>query len=169
MSEEAEPLVADENEPNLSKERDKRFIELFAGSGFDLSKREELAAQAGYKPGYAAKMNSGRIIKALVNNQKMQKALKKRGIDFDKLAEKIEELLECKHPAFPDNPDNAIRHKALETALRIKDAFPPQRVDVDKTERKEIVISGEVIQRLEKFEKFKELDVESCEITRNND
>lgn len=149
----------DEKDPHLSTERDQKFVELFAASGFDLKRREELAVQAGFQPGYGAKMNSGRIVKALVNNQKMQKALKKKGIDFNTLADKIAQLLECEHPMFKGRPDNAIQHKTLETALRIKDAFPPARVDLDKTERKEIVISGEVVQRLEKFERFKVLDV----------
>lgn len=158
MTEALVPVVEDEKDPNLSTERDQKFVQLFAASGFDLKRREELAIEAGFQPGYGAKMNSGRIVKALVNNKKMQKALKKEGIDFPTLAKKMAELLECEHPAFPGRSDNAIQHKTLETALRIKDAFPPTRVDVDKTDRKEIIISGEVVQRLEKFERFKVLD-----------
>lgn len=149
----------EEKDPHLSTERDQKFVELFAAENFSLAKREECAVKAGFKPGYGAEMNGRRVVNALVHNKKMQRAMKKKGIDFDTLAGKLAQLLDCKHPAFPLQPDNAIQHKALETSLRIKDAFPPNRLELDKREHKEIVITGEFVQRFEKFERFKALDV----------
>jgi hypothetical protein len=149
----------EEKNPHLQTERDQKFVELFAAENFNLAKREECAVKAGFQPGYGAMMNGRRISAALINNKKMQKALKKKGIDFNKIADKLVELLDCKHPAFPKSPDNAIQHKAVETCIRISDAFPPNRVELDKREQKEIILTGEVVHRLEKFEKFKALDV----------
>jgi hypothetical protein len=54
--------------------------------------------------------------------------------------------------------------KAVEMSLRVHDAFPAAKVDIDKTEHKEIVISAEVVQRLEKYEHLKAIDVESVTI-----
>jgi hypothetical protein len=153
--------VVPENEENMMNltDKDHQFVKLFEASGFDFSRRSQLAVAAGFQPGATAKANAGRIIKTLANNKAMQRALKRHGVDNNKLALKIKELLDCEHPAFIGRPDNMAQIKATEMALRVKDAFPATKIDVDKTERKEIVISAEVIARLEKYERFRDVDV----------
>jgi|GEM_PF-3157009 len=155
---------SEEKDTKIQTERDVKFVQLFQASGFDLAKREQLAVAAGFPPGRVARGNAGRVIKALVNNKAMQRALKKEGVNNEKLAQKLKELLDCEHPAFEGRSDNMAQLKAVEMSLRVKDAFPPTKVDVDKTERKEIVVSGEVIQRLERFQSFKDIDVEAVTV-----
>lgn len=156
---EAEPVAVSEMMDLTDK--DHRFVKMFEASGFDFSKRSQIAVAAGFQPGATAKANAGRIIKTLANNKAMQRALKRHGVDNNKLALKIKELLDCEHPAFVGRSDNMAQIKATEMALRVKDAFPPTKVEVDKTEKKEIVISAEVIERIEKYERFKNVDL-SC-------
>jgi hypothetical protein len=163
--------VVPENEENMMNltEKDHQFVKLFQASGFDFSRRSQLAVAAGFAPGATAKANAGRIIKTLANNKAMQRALKRHGVDNNKLALKIKELLDCEHPAFIGRPDNMAQIKATEMALRVKDAFPPTKVEVDKTEKKEIVISAEVIQRLEKYERFRNIDLTPVTVANSTD
>lgn len=134
-----------------AEEREQKFLALWSNSSFDPLVKNDCAVKAGYSRS-TAPAKSNKIIKALIQNQKMQRAMKKRGISFDKLAGKLDDLLDAKHPFAPDQPDNLAQHKALDTALKIQDAFPPAKLEIDKHERKEIVITGEVVQRLERFQ-----------------
>ena len=79
---------------------------------------------------------------------------------MDRVAGIVDRLLDCKHPFAPEQPDNTIQHKAVETAIRVLDANPPQKFEVDHTDRREIVISMEVVQRLEQYDKMRGIDVE---------
>jgi hypothetical protein len=165
-----EPIEgSNEKDTKIQTERDRKFVALFQASGFDLAKREELAVAAGFPPGHPARGNAGRVIKALVNNKAMQSALKKEGVDNKKLAEKLKELLDCKHPFAPKQADNLAQLKAVEMSLRVKDAFPSTKIDIDKTDRKEIIVSGEVIQRLERFQTFKDIDVTAVTVRDSGD
>lgn len=149
-------------EPRTDK--DSKFIQMFEASGFDINRRVDIAVAAGFSPRVAAKANAGRIIKSLANNVAMQKALKKKGVDYNKLADKLVELLDCKHPAFPNQADNQSQLKAVELSLRVHDALPSTKLDIDKTERKEIVFTAEVLQRIEKYERLKDVDVEAVTV-----
>ncbi len=159
----ADPL---ENLQEVRTDRDQKFVSMFEASGFDISKRVEIATAAGFAPRNVAKANAGRIIKSLTHNEAMQKALKRKKVDYNRLAEKLVELLDCEHPAFEGKPDNMSQLKAVEMSLRVHDAFPATKLDIDKTERKEIVISAEVVDRLEKFAKLKAIDVSSVTLPR---
>jgi hypothetical protein len=145
-------------------DKDNKFIQLFSASGFDINRRQEFAVAAGFTPGRSARGHAGRIIKSLANNKAMQRALKRHGVDNNKLAQKMMELLDCEHPQFKGRPDNMAQIKAVEMSLRVKDAFPPTKVEVDKSEHKEIVISGEVIQRLERYDRLKVIDCEDVTV-----
>jgi len=161
-----EPIQgSDEKDTKIQTERDQRFVALFQASGFNIARREELAIAAGFPPGKPARGNAGRVIKALVNNKKMQKALKDEGVDFKRLAGKLNELLDCEHPAFVGRSDNMAQLKAVEMSIRVKDAFPSTKIDIDKSERKEIIVSGEVIQRLERFQSYKDVDADVTALT----
>ena len=138
-----------------TESREARFLALWSNAGFDADLKNSCAVQAGWSPSSAAP-KSNRIIRALKNNEKMQKALRKRGINYDKLAAKLEDLLEAKHPFAPERPDNMAQQKAMDTAIKIHDAFPPTKIDIEKNERKEIVITGEVVTRLERFQHQRE-------------
>lgn len=127
-----------------------RFMTLWQGAGFDPSKKNECAATAGWTPDMkVARRNP--IQRKLAQNERMRKILKKKNLTMEKAADKLAELIEAKHPFAPSQPDNLARHKAVDTLLKLHDAYPATKIDIDKHERKEIVVTGEVIQRLERY------------------
>jgi hypothetical protein len=102
-------------------------------------------------------MNGGRVTKALLQNKKLRRALKRVDVDMDSVAGKIKELLDAKSPLNPTMPDNFIQHKTVETLIRVMDANPPQKIEVDKSTTQHIVITNEAATRLENYQKMREL------------
>lgn len=152
------------NKPEIS--RDAKFIKLWSGSNFDPDAKVSCAEAAGFSP-VRARQQGGRIINRLLQNKKMQKELKKAGVDLPRLARKIDQLLEAKHPlaALRKNPetgvmeippDNFIQLQAAQLGAKLHDAFAPTRIDMDKTERREIHIDADVVHRLERFDRQRE-------------
>ncbi len=135
--------------------RDAKFIEKLVEHNLDPSSRHDCAVEAGFKPGLPAVANAGRIIKRLSRNPELQDALQRQKVDMDKVATKIKDLMDCKHPFAPNQPDTTIQLKATETAIRVLDANPPQKFEVDHNEHREIVISMDVVHRLEQYDKMR--------------
>jgi len=102
-------------------------------------------------------MNGGRVTKALLQNKKLRSALKRIDVDMDSVAGKIKELLDAKSPLNPNMPDNFIQHKTVETLIRVMDANPPQKIEVDKSTTHQIVITNEAVTSLESYRKMREL------------
>ncbi len=138
-------------------ERDAAFIEKWKDNNFDITKRAECAAAAGLGTGDLARMNGGRVTKALLQNKKLRAALKRVDVNMDTVAEKLKELLTAKSPLNPDANDNYIQHKTVETLIRVFDANPPQKIEVDKSTTQHIVITNEAATRLENYQKMREL------------
>jgi hypothetical protein len=135
-------------------EKDAKFIEKFAEANFDPSKKLICAEDSGLGTGEKALMNSGRVLKSLAKNEKFQEALQRVNVDYDKLANKIKDLLDAESPMFEGKPDNFIQHKTLETAIRVMDLNPAQKLNIDKTEHHDIVISMEAVERLNRYSKM---------------
>jgi len=146
--------------------RDVKFIQLWSDANFDPAAKSICASRAGFSPKVAGR-TTGRIVSSLIQNQKMQKELKKAGVDMKVLAKKIVALLDARSPlgkptkdpvtgelTYP--PDNFVQLKATELGLKLHDAFAPTRIDVDKTETKQIIFSAEVLHRLERFDSQRE-------------
>lgn len=126
-------------------------MDLWSGTGFDPAQKRKCAIEAGFKPA-GAHMQPGRIIDRLAQNRKMQKSLKKHGVTIDRLAGKVSELMEAQHPlSKTPMPDNIAQLKATELGIRLHDAMPPAKLDIEQNERKEIIITAEVIDRMERF------------------
>ena len=140
----------------IKTERDIAFVNLWAAENFDPAKKVKCAEMAGFPPGAPARANAGRVSKNMAANMRIQRALKKRGIDPTFIADKLYDLMNAQHPK-EGTPDGFVQLKATETVLKLNDMFPAAKLEIDKSERKEIVISGEVIQRLETHERQKEL------------
>lgn len=138
-------------------EKDAAFIEKWKDQNFDITKRAACATAAGLGTGDLARMNGGRVTKALLQNKKLRAALKRVDVDMDSVAEKIKELLDAKSPLNPDMPDNFIQHKTVETLIRVMDANPPQKIEVDKSTTHQVIISNDTVARLEKYQKMREL------------
>jgi hypothetical protein len=138
-------------------EKDAAFIEKWKDADFDIKKRQECAVAAGLGTGDLARMNGGRVTKSLLQNKKLRSALKRVNVDMDSVAGKIKELLDAKSPLNPDMPDNFIQHKTVETLIRVMDANPPQKIEVDKSTTHQVIISNDTVSRLEKYQKMREL------------
>lgn len=134
--------------------KDARFLESFSDANFDPTKKLACAESAGLGTGEHALMNTGRIMKSLQKNSLFQEALKRIHVDYDKIAGKLKELLDAESPYKDGKPDNFIQHKALETAIRVMDLNPAQKIDIDKTEHHEIVISVEAVERMNRYAKM---------------
>lgn len=144
-------------------ERDRKFVELWSGSNFDSLQKNKCAIAAGFTE-KGATQGSNRVLNNLVRNKKMQRELNKAGVDLKRLASKIDELMEAEHPLakrefnpftktfMPGPPDNFIQFKATELGLKLHDVFAPTRISEDKTETKQIILSAEVVQRLERYD-----------------
>lgn len=142
---------------------DRRFNELWSGVGNDPLKKNSCALAAGFGDKRIAR-RSNKVLNTLVRNKKMQRKLDKKGVTMDRLAEKINDLLDAPHPLakrefnpftkefMPAPPDNFIQFKAAELGIKIHDAMPPTRIAEDKTETKQIIFSAEVVQRLERYD-----------------
>mgnify|MGYP001371797068 CR=1 FL=1 len=161
-------------------DNDRRFKELWSGVGNDPLQKSSCAIAAGFKETGVIR-GSNKILNTLVRNKKMQRKLDKKGVTMDRLAGKLNELLDAPHPLakrefnpftkelMPAPPDNFIQFKAAELGMKIHDVFAPTRISEDKTETKQIIFSAEVVQRLERFdeqtklleEKKKAIDVTS--------
>lgn len=145
----------------LLSARERAFLQYWYEAEFDRSKIEECAVKAGYPPGTQGVEQGGRAWSRALKNKEFQLALEKQGIQFERMAKKLDQLLEAEHPMYQGKPDNFIQHKALETAIRVMDANPPTKVDIDKHEEKNIVISMETMSMIEdvldvEFEKVEE-------------
>jgi chaperonin cofactor prefoldin len=138
-------------------EKDANFISAWTETGFDLAKRQGCAVAAGLGTGDLARMNGGRVTKALLQNKKLRAALKRVDVNMDTVAEKLKELLTAKSPLNLNANDNYIQHKTVETLIRVFDANPPQKIEVDKSTTQHIVITNEAATRLENYQKMREL------------
>lgn len=127
-------------------------------SGYDLSKLRECALQAGVSPASVNRVASN-ALKKMGNNPMMQKALRRAKITPAKLAEKLRDLLDCEHPAYPGKPDNTNQLRAFETAVKIMDGMPNPRLEIDKTETISVHISAELIDRIAKVTGEEVIDV----------
>ena len=167
---------------NNGADRDRKFVELWSGTGFDSLEKNKCAIAAGFDKKGAGR-GSNKLLNTLVRNKKMQRKLDKHGVTMDRLAAKVDELLDAPHPLakrefnpftkefMPAPPDNFIQFKAAELGIKLHDAMPPTRIAEDKTETKQIIFSAEVVQRLERYdeqtkliEKRAVIDVESVPV-----
>jgi hypothetical protein len=135
--------------------RDIEFTKRFLECGMDETKAIQIAEDVGYKPGLQAINHAGRLKKVAYRNERMQRELKKAGVDHKRVAEKMNGLLDAESAMFPGKPDNIVQLKALELSAKIMDVFPPARVEMDKHETHEVVIDKEVFGLIEKYDRMR--------------
>ena len=115
----------------------------------------EKRAQAAMDAGYALSNLSGgakAAIESVSGNEKMQSALKRKGITYDFIASNIKDKFDCTRPVVVDKkveyvPDNSNQLRAIEIASKMKDAMPANKLDINERRQVEIFISHETIQR----------------------
>lgn len=146
------------------------FLKLYAATGFDQSKKIDCAVKAGYSE-KSAKVMADRSLAHPVFRDIINKELDEQGINAERIVNKINELLECKHPFNPQVPDNREQRETLKMTLQLRDAFPPKKVDVRKLEARydltdedkerldgvdwgDNVVDGEIVEEEEVIEPF---------------
>jgi hypothetical protein len=129
------------------QEGELKFIKNWAEMGYDLTKADEAMQGTGIA---SPEKFPKHIINKLAANERLQVALVKEGITFKKLAEKLNELLECEDPKYVGRPDNTVRHRAFQDAVRLLNADPPQKVNISKDEHREIHVTVDHVQKIEK-------------------
>jgi len=109
------------------------FLQLYAATGFDETRKTECAIKAGYK-GDSAVVSANRVLEHPAFRDLINQELDIQGISAPRLVRKIDELLECKHPLAPEMPDNKEQRETLKMTIQIRDGFPPKKVDIRKVE-----------------------------------
>jgi hypothetical protein len=142
--------------------KQQKIINAFIASGFDFSRIEEFAIELGYSA-KTAKFAGLRAIKFLGANPLMQIALEKKGIDFERLAKKVDELLEVRSPKNENVPDGFVQAKVVEMAFRLLGANPPSQIKIDKHETREYIYPDSLEKRIKKAKKVEIIDIESTE------
>jgi len=116
-----------ENKPfSRLDSRQQKALQLYKASGCDESKKAEIGKMVGYSPGYARQ-----AMDKLLKRKKIQKLLDKRAPDT-KIANELTRLaFESEHPLSKvGKPDNSNRLGALKEINKIKDNYPPKKVDI---------------------------------------
>lgn len=137
--------------------RNRKFVEAVARTG-EIGKS---AISSGYHRTYGSQlMGMPKIQTAL------QKALEEKGVDDNKLALKLKQGLNAKTAPKKEGgkqyPDHYIRHKFLETAIKIKGGFAPEKHEI---EHKQIIlnITAETIKGLKDAKAITEEEAEVIE------
>jgi hypothetical protein len=99
--------------------------------------------EAGLRSGYSESYASGHICELTEDNRfvreyesNLTKALKRKGIDDEKLSQVVDDGLNAnrlrtfKGEVLGEEPDNFIRHRYLETILKVRGDFAPDQINV---------------------------------------
>lgn len=135
------------------------LVKRFTDTGYDISKLRDCALESGYG---ARDVNSGiqRALRKIANNPRLQQALRKQGVTMSRLAKKLDSLLDAKSAQFPGRDDNLAQGKALELAVKIMDALPSQKIELDKTETHVIQLAPETIAAIQRVKGIQVIDIE---------
>ncbi|HET6453487.1 MAG TPA: hypothetical protein VFI02_03705 [Armatimonadota bacterium] len=148
-----------ESVESVPSRQEMALVKRFQETGYDLSTLRDCALQAGYPPANITPAIQ-KALKKIANNPKLQQALKKQGVTMSRVAKKLDELLEAKHPQYPEQNDNLAQGKALELAVKIMDAMPSQKIELDKTETHVIQIAPETIAAIQRAKGIPVIDIE---------
>ena len=146
----------------LPTEKQRAFLKHYVAVGFADGKGTECAIRAGYSPKNAASRASELKRNPIVQTA-MQKALADKGLSLEAMAGEAKRLaLDSKHPFAPNMPDNEVRRRTIEMAAKLYDAFPSQKIDINKTEaRYDMTIQD--VKRLRDYKAEQIIDAEIIE------
>ena len=114
--------------------RQKQALENYEALGCDPKKKKEAAVGAGYSDKHQVAVRAmDRLLERRPIVQKIDKECQtkfKKGAD-EKVAEVLVDQLEAEHPLSKEKkPDNFARIKAAQEINKIKDNYPPKKVDI---------------------------------------
>lgn len=112
----------------LITRRQQDYLRYWSETGFDPSKRKACMKAAGYAPSISPTM----VEKSEVVRYKIRKAMEANNLTPMRVAQKLDEKLECVDPN--GNPDNKNQLKAIDLTCKLGDYYPSQKVDISKRE-----------------------------------
>ena len=134
----------------------RKFIKALAegkGSG-------EAASYAGYHPAYASYLKGQPLIQTA-----LQQALERKGLTDDKLAGTIDKGLGAtyvKKDGGKKYPDWHARHKYLDTAIKIKGGYAPEKHEI-RQEKLTLIVTPETIKGLKDARAIDDTEAELIE------
>lgn len=122
-----------------------RLMQEFARAGFDFEQLTDIAKKVGFK-GPAIRRQALRALKPFSGNQYLRAALLAQGIDFTKIASKIAEQIDAVNP--DGTPDRVSERWATEMAIKAHQAMPATKIEIDKHQTNEFILTDEVQERI---------------------
>ena len=126
-----------------------RLFNALAKKDFDFGALEACALEAGFAPGEDLRARALSSLRRFSSNEHLQAALHKQGIDYDKIAQKLSDLMEATEPKY-GKPDNPSQLKAIELAIKVHDAMPSSKIQIDRHDKHEFVVTDEIRERIRK-------------------
>lgn len=136
----------------LTTDKQKAF---FRNRMVGMNKRQA-AIQAGYAPATAS-IVAKKLTDRLVCNRYFMEEAHRQGLTVEAIISELKRgVTEAMNALRPDQPDNYNRRGYTDLAMKLFGAYAPTKVDLD-IQKKEatIVITPEIIERLERFEQMK--------------
>lgn len=131
----------------LPTSKQTKLFNALAKRDFNFDMLEECALEAGFAPGDELRQRALASLRRFSSNEHLQAALHKQGIDYDKIAQKLAELMEAREPKY-NKPDNPSQLKAVELAMKVHDALPSTKLKIDRHDTHEYVITEDVQERI---------------------
>lgn len=141
------PPIEWEAQFRLPTSKQTKLFNALAKRDFDFGSLEACALEAGFFPGHDLRERALSSLRRFSSNEHLQAALHKQGIDYENIALKLAELMESKEPKY-DKPDNPSRLKAVELAIKVHDAMPSSKIQIDRRDRHEFVVTDEIHDRI---------------------
>ena len=136
----------------LTTDKQKRFLKnRMAG----MNKRQA-AIQAGYASSTAS-IVAKKLTDRLACNKYFMEEAHRQGLTVEAIISELKRgVTEAMHALYPNQPDNYNRRGYTDLAMKLFGAYAPTKVDLD-IQKKEatIVITPEIIERLERYERQK--------------
>jgi len=138
----------------LLTEKQRNALNAYVEMGCDPSKMKQAAVAGGYSEKGGTQCLSNTLAKPFVQRA-IVKALEEKGVTLDKIAEKVAEGLEAKHPFKPQQKDFHAIHKFVVEAGKMHDVYPATKVrrEIDKREVRIHLTTDDAAA----FEKFKRM------------
>jgi hypothetical protein len=120
----------------------------FARAGFDFEKLSDCAISAGFKKSPQLRRQALKALRPFSGNQYLRAALLDQGIDFSRIASKINELIDAVNA--DGVPDRISQRWATEMAVKIHDALPASKMQIEKHQTNEFIMTDEVQERIKR-------------------
>lgn len=101
----------------------------------------QAAIQAGYE-----ETNASRVLPRLLRRKPIVDELERQGVTDIKIASVIAEGLDAMHPIKPEQPDHHARAKFVSEANKVKDNYPPKKVEIEEKSTR-IVLSDRAYEK----------------------